>query len=86
MADDLLAAIFPDRERDSVAFLPEGPLSLTMMDVPPLKWALFRPSESSVAETVHYSPTADSELADVIGKVGRDVKNPTGHESPLPPV
>lgn len=40
--------------------------------------------ESSVTETIHYAPATDSELADLTGKVGREVKNDAGHESRLP--
>jgi len=51
---------------------------------PSPKRALFILSESSVTETVHYSPTMDSELADIIAKAGREVKNQTSHESQPP--
>ena len=51
---------------------------------PSAKRALFILSESSVTETVHYSPTVDSELADIIAKASREVKNQTSHESQPP--
>ena len=79
----LLATIFPDWGRDFCCLSVREPLLLDHYRCPP-KWAFFILSESSVTETIHYSPTMDSELADIIGKVGREVKNQTGHKSQLP--
>ena len=61
-----------------------GSLFLHHSRCPSPKRALAILSESSVTETVHYSPTTDSELADRIAKAGREVKKQTSYESQPP--